>query len=95
MKYEFEPILKRLIEKGKGIEGNTSGLRQVGGATRPSAEILGVYRECSGRIVTIGSDVHSPHDVGEAFYQEVRLLKAAGFQPLACFNQIKVEFKKL
>ncbi len=95
LKYEFEPILKLLIEKGKGIEQNISGLRQLGGTTMPSAEILGVYRECGGEIITIGSDAHHPHDVGEAFHQGVKLLKAAGVQYLACFNQMKVEFKKL
>ena len=52
----IEKILKVVVAEGKGIEINTSAKRYGLTETMPSIEILKCYRECGGRIVTIGSD---------------------------------------
>jgi len=92
LKYEFEPIFKALIKKGKGIELNTSGFRTSHGAAMPSKEILGVYRECGGEIITIGSDAHNKNDIGANFHKGVALLKEAGFNKITIFNKKTPEF---
>ncbi|MGN0675879.1 MAG: histidinol-phosphatase HisJ family protein, partial [Oscillospiraceae bacterium] len=49
---------KALIEKGKGIEINTSGFRQKYGDTFPSLKYVKLFRELGGEIISIGSDAH-------------------------------------
>ena len=50
----IDEILKKLIEKKKGLEINTSGYRYGINATHPSIPILNRYQQLGGEIVTIG-----------------------------------------
>jgi histidinol-phosphatase (PHP family) len=52
-------ILQMLIDRGKGIEVNCSGLRQ-GAGSFPGLPVLRLYRELGGEIITVGSDAHNP-----------------------------------
>ena len=88
----FRPIFKTLIQKGKGIELNVSGLRTNHGATMPSEQILKVYKECGGEIITIGSDAHQPECLGERFFDGIEILKRNGFDKIAVFDKMNVEF---
>ena len=92
LKYEYEPIFKALIKKGNGIELNTSGFRTKHGKTMPSKEILEVYRECGGEIITIGSDSHNKDDIGANFHKGVALLKETGFNKITIFDKKIPEF---
>ncbi|WP_455799806.1 hypothetical protein [Clostridium butyricum] len=47
-------ILKTLITNGKGIEVNTSGLKE--NLLFPKLEILQMYKDLKGEIITVGSD---------------------------------------
>lgn len=66
-KYEkqIKEILNVVIQRGKGIEINTSGLRQSLGESLPSGIILDWYKEMGGQLVTFGSDAHRAKDLGE------------------------------
>ena len=62
-KYPFEKvkdivteILMHVIAHGKGIEINTSSFRYGLEDLTPSKEILKLYQELGGTIITIGSD---------------------------------------
>ncbi len=57
-------IMKKLIEKGKGIEINTSG-RDRCGDFLPGADYLRLYKDLGGSIVTVGSDAHKTDRVGQ------------------------------
>jgi len=83
-KYEELAVhaLKVIIEAGKGLEINTSGLRQRLGDTMPSLDIMKMYRALGGEIVTIGSDAHYARDVGAGIANAVDVAKAAGFRYL-------------
>lgn len=83
---ELRALLKRLIEKGRGIEVNTSGLRQ-GGSPYPGPDILTLYRELGGEIVTIGSDGHRPEDAGAHIAEAAELLQSLGFRFFAEFSK--------
>jgi histidinol-phosphatase (PHP family) len=95
LKDKFVPIFEKLIENGRGIELNTSGLRSPRGATMPSREILEVYRECGGEIVTVGSDAHRAVEAGENFYEAIQLLRETGFTKLTKYDKMKAEFINL
>ncbi|WP_159438215.1 histidinol-phosphatase HisJ family protein [Massiliimalia massiliensis] len=91
-KAEFACVLKRLIERGKGIEINTSGLRQGMGEAIPCMEILRFYHELGGEILTIGSDAHCAEDIAADFDTAYEMAKEAGFRAIALYTQRKCSF---
>ncbi len=84
-------ILKTIIQNGKGIELNCSGLRD-GCGPFPSAEILKLYRSLGGEIVTLGSDAHRPRDAAKCLDAGQQILRDCGFRYLALFTKHKPEF---
>jgi histidinol-phosphatase (PHP family) len=90
-----EAILKMIIHDGKGIELNTSSYRYNMSCTCPSEEILRLYRELGGEIITIGSDAHTPDKLTDHFDVATEYLRSLGFRYLATFRERKPEFVKL
>lgn len=88
-------ILKNLIHNGKGIEINTSGYRSGLSNPNPNTEIIKMYRELGGEIITIGSDAHRPQDIAYNFNKAVEILKGCGFKYYTEFKNRKPEFIKL
>lgn len=91
----IDEILKTLIDAGKGIECNTSGLRKPLNATNPGPEILRRYKELGGEIITIGSDAHSPSDVAAYFSAVSQLLRECGFSYYTTFEKRQPAFHRL
>ena len=60
----IDEILRVLVEKGKGLEMNTSGVDRCGDFL-PTADIFRRFRELGGEIVTVGSDAHRCNRVGQ------------------------------
>ncbi|MCD7776955.1 MAG: histidinol-phosphatase HisJ family protein [Clostridiales bacterium] len=89
-----DTALKLLIEKGKGIEINTSGFRYGLGQTHPSFDFVKRYKELGGEIITIGSDAHRPEDVGKNFDVAYDMLERVGFKYVTAFRYQKPVFKK-
>ncbi|AOY76638.1 histidinol-phosphatase HisJ family protein [Clostridium formicaceticum] len=85
-------IFKKLIEKGKGIEINTSGIRYNLGDYHPSLDILTLYHRLGGEVITLGSDAHYPHHVAFDFHHALKQLKEIGFQYITTFKQMKPSF---
>ena len=54
-------ILRTAVEKGRGMEVNTCR----GCTLEEWRPILALYRDCGGELVTVGSDAHTPADVGK------------------------------
>lgn len=86
---------RSLAHSGKGIEINTSGLRQGFGATFPDLKYVKLFRELGGEILTIGSDSHTAEDIGANVADGAELAKAAGFRYLAYFKERKPNFLRL
>ena len=84
----IEDILKIVIADGKGIEINTSAKRYGLENTMPSQEILRLYKELGGEIITIGSDSHKPDQLGYGIAEAQKLLKEIGFQKICTFEKI-------
>lgn len=91
-KKEIEDILKVVIERGKGIEINTSGLRQLSGEFMPSIEIIKLYKELGGSVITVGSDAHTKEDVGAGIDESIDLLRKIGFKQIAIYRGRKPYF---
>ncbi|WP_238882521.1 histidinol-phosphatase HisJ family protein [Clostridium sp. YIM B02551] len=88
-------ILKYIIKDGKGIEINTSSHRYKLDDLTPSHEILKIYKELGGKIITIGSDSHVHEDLG-AYIKETRLeLKKLGFKYYCTFKDMKPIYHEL
>lgn len=92
---QLESLFRILIEKGRGIEVNTAGLRNEMGKTMPSQDILRLYRKSGGEIITIGSDAHDIQSVGAGIQEACRMLKDAGFKYFTVFKKRKPEFIRL
>ncbi|MCG8484498.1 MAG: histidinol-phosphatase HisJ family protein [Clostridia bacterium] len=80
-------ILKIIIKKNKGIEINTSGLRQYSKDCLPDYDIVKLYHELGGNIITVGSDAHTAPDVGEGVVDGYKVLLNAGFSHVTIFDQ--------
>ena len=85
-------LFKALIEKGKGIELNTSGLRKWLNEPLPAPFILRLYKELGGEIITLGSDAHKPEEVGADIKKCLCLLKELGYKHYCVFNQREPNF---
>ena len=88
-------IFKTVIADGKGIEVNTSSHRYGLKDLTPGRDILKLYRELGGRIITIGSDSHKPEHLN-AYIDETREeLKKLGYTEFCTFQQMQPIFHKL
>lgn len=91
----LDEIFRQLIEKGKGIELNTAGLKYGLGHPHPTENALARYRELGGEIITIGSDAHKPEHIAYDFKKVPAFLTDAGFSYYTVFEKRKPIFKKL
>ena len=90
----IDAILKLLIEKGKGIEVNTSALgdKYHLGEPHPCREIIKKYRELGGEIITIGSDAHTTDGISLKFSETCDILKDCGYKYYSIFQNRKCDF---
>ncbi|MBE5781500.1 MAG: histidinol-phosphatase HisJ family protein [Clostridiales bacterium] len=91
---EIDAIFRHLIEKGKGMEVNTSTYESCG-FTMPDLTMVKRYRELGGEIITIGSDGHAVSHLGRSFAYACEMLKQAGFTHYAVFTGRKPTFLPL
>ena len=88
-------IFRETVKNHKGIEINTSGLRQNYGKTFPPFEFLKLYKDMGGEIITFGSDCHSNKDLGAGIYEGMELAKQAGFTKGTYFLKHEPHFFEL
>jgi histidinol-phosphatase (PHP family) len=84
---EIKDILRLLVDRGHGLEINTSSFRyNLGNTTTPTRRILEMYKEVGGEILTVGSDAHSPLHVGYKLDWAREFAKSCGFRYLAYYK---------
>lgn len=101
--YPFEPtrdvvaeILRTAIQKGKGIELNTASWRYQLEDIQPRREILRLYRDLGGEILTIGSDAHRAERVGGNLDEARAILRGElGFRYFCTYERGKPQFHEL
>ena len=92
---EFTAIFNEIIPAGKGIELNTSGVRYGLPSGLPSTDVLKLYKQCGGEIITLGSDAHRVSEIAFQFRESLELLHSIGFKHIATFDQQQPTFHSI
>lgn len=92
---QYRNIFKKVIEAGKGIELNLSGIARGLDETMPDMYLLKMYKELGGEIITIGSDAHVLEHIGVVSKTGCEMLKEAGFKYFTVYEGRKPKFVKL
>lgn len=89
-------ILRTAIADGKGIEINTSSWHYGLKDTQPSRDILKLYKDLGGKIITIGSDAHNTSYLGDHIEEARKILRdEIGFEQFCTFDQMEPIFHNL
>lgn len=84
--------LEHVIAQGKGIELNTSSVRYGLKDSQPAEEILRLYLDLGGEILTLGSDSHAPEHLGSYLRRFQRYLASLGFAGFHTFDKMVPTF---
>jgi len=82
-------IFKKIIEKGICLEVNTSGMRQELNDSMPNPELLKIYKELGGKLITCGSDAHKAEHLGMDIDIAYKMLSDLGFKYVTVFHDGK------
>ena len=88
-------ILKTVIADGKGIEVNTSNHRYGLSDMTPSRDILKLYKELGGTIITIGGDSHKKEHLGAYIDWAKEELRKLGYTQFCTFEKMQPIFHEL
>lgn len=91
---EYRDISRLLDERGMAIEVSTAGLRRGAGSIYPNEEFLRICME-NGIPVTLGSDAHSPEDVGRDYDRAFEILLRLGAREIATYEARRVRLRPL
>lgn len=90
----YERTAKTIADAGVCVELNTAGLRVPAVEVYPSQSFLGILCRY-GVGVTLGSDAHSPEQVGENFALAVQILKEVGYDKIVTFNKRRKKYHNI
>jgi histidinol-phosphatase (PHP family) len=82
---EYRNIARLLGDRGMAIEVSTAGLRRGAGSIYPNEEFLRACVE-AGVSLTLGSDAHSPEDVGRDYDRAFETLQRLGVREIATYE---------
>lgn len=89
-------ILKQAIRDDKGIEVNTSSFHYGLSDTQPSRNILKLYKDLGGRIITVGSDAHRTEYLADHIRDVYNILKdEIGFKEITTYDHMNPVFYPL
>jgi histidinol-phosphatase (PHP family) len=81
----YREVLHAMKEQGICYEVNTAGLRWPARELYPEEPFVHMASEL-GVPVTLGSDAHSPEDIGRDFDKALDMLREAGYRSVATFE---------
>ncbi|MEE9131989.1 MAG: histidinol-phosphatase HisJ family protein [Gemmatimonadota bacterium] len=79
-------VLEKMVDKGFGLEVNTSGVVQAPAEPYPGLDILKWAKEAHVATVTIGTDSHVPTSFEQGWEVGDLLLRRAGFTEITLFS---------
>ncbi len=79
-------VLAEAITRDTALEINTAGLRKQADEIFPSLGVLKLYHQLGGKLVTFGSDAHSPGKVGCDFGAALEAADAAGLTEVSTYS---------
>ncbi len=77
-----EALYKKIISRDIALEINLSTVLNGLGFTMPDREFLSLYRDCGGRLITVGTDAHFLKNVGEYIEPAFALLRDVGLRDI-------------
>ncbi len=86
--------LEHVIAQGKGIELNTSSVRYGLKDSQPAEEVLRLYRDLGGKIITLGSDSHAPEHLGAYLRHCQHFLANLGFEGFCTYDRMAPTFHR-
>lgn len=86
---EITYILSVIIEREIALEVNTSGINTAFNEFMPGYNIIKNYYDMGGRLITIGSDAHISANIGNGFYEAVKMLRDIGFKSYNYYEKRK------
>lgn len=84
-------VFRAVIAQGKGIELNTS----CGATVEQWRDVLALYRDLGGEVLTLGADAHQPKFMAAAFPQALELIRETGFRYLCVYRRREPLFCKI
>ena len=84
-------VFREAIAQGKGIEFNTS----CGATIEQWRDVLELYRDLGGEVLTLGSDAHRPQYMAAAFREAVELIRETGFRYLSVYRRRTPLFSRI
>jgi histidinol-phosphatase (PHP family) len=94
-KEQINEVLKVLVSKGTGLEINLSGYRNILGRHMPHPEILKMYKNLGGELLTVGSDSHKKEHIGLFYDTCLEVLRECGFKHIAVFENRKPQLLQI
>lgn len=88
-------IFRKLTERGKALEINTSGLYNGFGFTMPDEKLVKFYCENGGELVTFGSDAHKADKVGAGIEAGYELARSCGVKYSVYFQKREMQGDRL
>ena len=88
-KPHLEELSKEMLSKRVGFEVNTSSLRRGMEQPMPEDRIIRALRNKGINTVTVGSDAHTPSDVGKDIKVALEMIRDAGFDGPSTFRKRK------
>lgn len=76
---KLEHLFRTVIDRDIALELNLSTLWKGLGITMPTMELLKLYTDCGGKLITVGTDAHAPQNLGKALRKGYAILETAGF----------------
>jgi histidinol-phosphatase (PHP family) len=88
LRYEdqLRALFRKLIEKQTSFEINTSGIRQGPKTSMPAGQIVALYVEQGGRLITTGTDSHFSRHVGNGLRRTLDMLQLCGIDEISRFR---------
>lgn len=97
--YKYTDLYKKLfsimIHKGIALEVNTSGLRKKINQPSPPYDLLKLYKETGGELITAGSDAHNTSDIFSGIPHIYKQLNAMGFRYITAVKDKKLIQRKI
>jgi len=91
----YKKLFKILIHRGIALEVNTSGLRKKINQPSPPYDLLKLYKETGGELITVGSDAHSTSDIFGGIPHIYKRLHALGFKYISTVKDKKLVQRKI
>ena len=92
---QIKDILGKIITKNIALEINTSGFATPLMDYMPQGEIVQMYSDMGGKLVTTASDAHTPPLVGNEIQNALQLIKKCGIDHYCIYEQRKPTLKEI